>query len=102
MNSLIQEPTPKEGSGDEASLPCCALLRSDLKSSRSFFGSKIARATKWTCAPRLPRILSVLAWKVFSTASKSYEAAKQKSLPKSFDGWQVHVAWEPNWLCCSS
>jgi hypothetical protein len=70
MNSLIQEPTPKEGSGDEQppSPPCCTLLRSDLNLSQSFF--RLQDATSRTMDVRTsfaPDSLAALVWKIFAT-----------------------------------
>jgi hypothetical protein len=73
MNSLSQEPTPKEGSnhGDgeqQQPPPCCTLLLSELKPCQSFFRLKDGTGRKMDVrASFAPDSLVALAWKIFAT-----------------------------------
>jgi hypothetical protein len=71
---LSQEPTPKEGSDhdhgeQQQPPPCCSLLRSELKSSQSFFRLQDSTARNMDVrASFAPDSLAALAWKIFATA----------------------------------
>jgi hypothetical protein len=70
INSLMQGPTPKEGSGDEPPPPpCSTLLRSELNPSQSFFQLQDGTGRCLDVrASFAPDSLPALAWKIFATA----------------------------------